>query len=129
MGVKFGLTLGKNTDWRFVRTGFWREYLDLTERQEATGDWRKLHNEELHKLLSSPNNNSDQIKEMWHAWQRWDINTWRQIPLGRPRRRWKNNIKMELEEVGCGGVNWLPLAQGRGQLRTFVKTVMNLRAP
>jgi hypothetical protein len=50
-------------------------------------------------------------------------------PLGRPRRRWENNIKMDLRETGIDGVNWIQLAQDRVQWRTFVNTVMNLRVP
>ena len=48
-------------------------------------------------------------------------------PLGRPRRRWENNIKVDLQEVGCGGVDWIELAEGRDRWRVFVNAVMNLR--
>jgi len=48
-------------------------------------------------------------------------------PLGRPRRRWKDNIKMDLQEVGCGGMNWIEVAQNRGRWRALVNAVMNLR--
>ena len=50
-------------------------------------------------------------------------------PLGRPRRRWENNIKMDLQEVGCGGTDWIELAQDRGRWRALVTAVMNLRDP
>jgi hypothetical protein len=50
-------------------------------------------------------------------------------PLGRPRRRWEDNIKMDLWEIGIDGANWIRLAQDRVQWRAFVKTVMNLRVP
>jgi hypothetical protein len=50
-------------------------------------------------------------------------------PLGRPRRRWEDNIKMDLEEIGIDGANWTRLAQDRVQWRAFVNTVMNLRVP
>ena len=50
-------------------------------------------------------------------------------PLGRPRRRWKDNIKMELQEVGCGGMDWIELAQDRDRWRALVYAVMNLRVP
>ena len=50
-------------------------------------------------------------------------------PLGRPRRRWEDNIKMDLQEVECGGVNWLDKAKDRDSWRAFVSTVMNLRVP
>ena len=47
--------------------------------------------------------------------------------LGRPRRRWVDNIKMDLQEVGCGYMDWIGLAQDRDSWRTFVSAVMNLR--
>ena len=49
-------------------------------------------------------------------------------PLGRPRRRWEDNIKMDLREVGGSG-NWMELAQDRNRWRALVNTVMNLRVP
>ena len=50
-------------------------------------------------------------------------------PLRRPRRRWKDNIKMDLQEVGCGGMDWIELAQDRDRWRTPVIALMNLRVP
>jgi hypothetical protein len=50
-------------------------------------------------------------------------------PLGRPRRRWEDNIRMDLQEVGCGCVNWIGLAQDRDRWRAFVSAMMNLRVP
>jgi hypothetical protein len=50
-------------------------------------------------------------------------------PLGRPRRRWVDNIKMDLREIGWDGVDWVDLAQYRGHCRALVNTVMNLRVP
>ena len=50
-------------------------------------------------------------------------------PLGRPRRRWVDNIRMELREVGCGYMDWIGLAQDRDRWRTLVSAVMNLRVP
>jgi hypothetical protein len=49
--------------------------------------------------------------------------------LGRPRRRWVDNIKMNLREIGWDGIDWLDLAQDRDQWRALVNTVMNLRVP
>ena len=50
-------------------------------------------------------------------------------PLGRPRRRWEDNIKMDLQEVGCGGMDWIELAPDRDRWWAFVNAVMNLRVP
>jgi len=50
-------------------------------------------------------------------------------PLGRPRRRWEDNIKMDLQEVGCGSVDWIEMAQDRDRWRALVNAVMNLRVP
>jgi len=50
-------------------------------------------------------------------------------PLGRPRRRWEDNIRMDLREVRCGSVDWMELAQDRGRWRALVSAVMNLRVP
>ena len=53
----------------------------------------------------------------------------RKRPLGRPRLRWEDNIKMYLQEVGCGGMDWIDLAQSRDRWRALVNGVMNLRVP
>jgi len=50
-------------------------------------------------------------------------------PLGRPRRRWEDNIKMDLQEMGCGVMGWIELAQDRDRWRALVTAVMNLRVP
>ena len=50
-------------------------------------------------------------------------------PLGRPRRRWVDNIRTDLQEVGCGCMDWIGLAQDRESWRTLVSSVMNLRVP
>jgi len=50
-------------------------------------------------------------------------------PLGRPRRRWEDNIKMDFREVGCGGMDWIEMAQDRDRWRALVNTVMNFRVP
>ena len=50
-------------------------------------------------------------------------------PLGRPRRRWEDNINMDLQEVGCEGMDWIELAQDRDRWRAFVSAAMNLQIP
>jgi hypothetical protein len=71
---------------------------------------------------------------MWHAWGRGEYKVLvgrpeGKRPLGRPSRRWEDNIKMDLGEIGINGANWIRLAQDRVQWRAFVNTVMNLRVP
>ena len=65
----------------------------------------------------------------WRSMQGFGGETWRKEPLGRPRRRWEDNIKMDLEEVerGCG--DWMELAEDRDRWGALVSTVMNLRVP
>ena len=73
---------------------------------------------------------------MWRVWVRRG-GTYRFLvgkpegkrPLGRPRRRWVDNIKMDLQEMGCGYVNWIGLAQDRDRLRKLVSAIMNLQVP
>jgi len=50
-------------------------------------------------------------------------------PMGRPRHRWEDNIKMDLQEVGCGGKDWIEMTQDRDRWRTLVNAVMNLQVP
>ena len=50
-------------------------------------------------------------------------------PIGRPRRRWVNHVRMDLQEVGCGYMDWIGLAQDRDRWRSFVSAVMNIRVP
>jgi hypothetical protein len=71
---------------------------------------------------------------MWHAWGRGEVFTgfWLggpKRPLGRPRRRWEDNTKMDLREIGIDGENRIRLAQDRVQWRGFVSTVMKFRVP
>jgi hypothetical protein len=74
---------------------------------------------------------------MWHAWGGEGRGAYRVLvgrpegkrPLRRPRRRWEDNIKIDLREIGINGANWIQLAQDRFQWRAFVNTVMNLRVP
>ena len=72
---------------------------------------------------------------MWRVWEREEGCTgfwWgnlRERPLGRPRRRWEDNIKMDLQEVGGGCEDWMEVAQDRDRWRALVSKVMNLRVP
>jgi hypothetical protein len=110
------------------------------KRDEVTGEWRKLHNEELHDLYSSPNNvrvtKSRRMRWAGHVAQMWEGRDVYRIlvgksegksPLGRPRHRWEDNINMDVQEVGCGGMDWIELAQNRDRWRALVNAVMNLR--
>jgi hypothetical protein len=111
-------------------------------KREEDGSWRKLHNDELNGLYSSPNI-VGVIKSRRLRWARHVARTgvgrgvYRFLvgrpkgkrPLGRPWRRWEDNIKMDIREIGIDGANWVRLAQDRVRWQTFVSTVMNLRVP
>jgi len=109
---------------------------------EVTGEWRRLHNEELNDLYCSPNI----VRVIKWRRMRWaghvarmgeERGAYRVLvgkpegrrPLGRPSRRWMDNIRMDLQVVGCGDMDWIGLAQDRDRWRTLVSAVMNLRVP
>ena len=109
-------------------------------RDGVTGQWRKLHNEELNDLYSSLNI----VRVIKSRRLRWAENVARmeegrglhkvlvgkpegKRPLGRPRRRWEDNIKMDLQEVGRGCGDWMELTQDRDRWWALVSTVMNFR--
>ena len=105
-------------------------------RDEVTGEWRRLHNEELIDLYSSPNIvrviKSRRMSWAGHVARMGEERGVCRVlvgkpegtrPLERPRRRWVDNIRMDFQEVGCG------LTQDRDRWRTLVSTVMNLRVP
>jgi hypothetical protein len=111
-------------------------------KREEGGSWRKLHNDELHDLYSSSNivrviKSRRMIGAGHVACMGEGRGAYRFLvgrlegkrPLGRRRRRWEDNIKMDLRETGIDGANWIRLTQDRVQWRAFVKTVMNLRVP
>jgi hypothetical protein len=110
------------------------------KRDEVTGEWRKLHNEELRDLYSS----RSIIRIIKSRRMRWaghvarmgeKRNAYRllvgkpegKILLRRPRRRWVDNIRMDLGEVGWGDVDWIGLAQDRKRCRALVNSVLNPR--
>ena len=111
-------------------------------RDKVSREWMRLHNEELNDLYFSPNI----VRVIKSRRMRWAGHVARmgqergvygvllgkpegRRPLGRPRRRWVDNIRMDLQEVGCGYTDWIGLAQDRDRWRTLVSAVMNLRVP
>ncbi|KAJ4439483.1 hypothetical protein ANN_07607, partial [Periplaneta americana] len=109
------------------------------KRDEVTGEWRKLYNTELCALYSAP----DIIRNIKSRRLRWaghvarmgePRNAYRVLvgrpegkrPLGRPRRRWEDNIKVDLRGVGYDDRKWINLAQNRGQWRAYVRAAVNL---
>ena len=112
------------------------------KRDELAGEWRKLHNEELYDTYSSPNI----VRVVKSRIKRWAGHVVRMgerrglyrvlvgkpegnRPLGRPRNRWEDNIKMDLQEIGCGGMDWIELAQDRDRWQAPENAVMNLWVP
>jgi hypothetical protein len=112
------------------------------KRDEVTGEWRKLQNEELRDLYSS----RSIIRIIKPRNMRWaghvarmgvKRNTYRLLmgnaevkrPLRRPRHRWEDNIRMDLREVGWGDVDWIGLAQDRNRWRALVNSLLNLWVP
>jgi hypothetical protein len=112
------------------------------KRDEVKRAWRKLHNQELNDMYSSPNIvRAIKSRRIRWAGRGGSMREKRDVckvlvgksegkrPLGRPRHRWEANFKMELEEVGCGGVDWIELAHDRDSWRELVNAVMKLRVP
>jgi hypothetical protein len=112
------------------------------KRDEVNGEWRKLHNEELRDLYSSPSiirliksrrmrwvGHVARIGEKRNAYRLLVGSPWGKRPLGRPRHRWVDSIRMDLGEVGWGDVDWIGLAQDRIRWRALVNSILNLQVP
>jgi len=112
------------------------------KRDEVTGEWIKLQNEELNDLYSSPNiirviksRRMRWIGHVAHTGERTGVyrvlvgKPERNRRLGRPRRKWEDNIKMDFQEVGCGVMDWIDLAQVTDRWTALVSAVMNLWVP
>jgi hypothetical protein len=112
------------------------------KKDEVTGEWRKLHNEELRDLYTSPSIiriiKSRRMRWAGHVARMGEKrNAYRVLmgksegkrPLGRPRRRWVDNIRMDLGEVEWVNVDWIGLAKDRNRWRALVNSVLNLRIP
>jgi hypothetical protein len=108
-------------------------------KEEGNGSWRKLHNDELHSLYSLLNIvrviKSRKMRRAGHVARMGEGRGVNRVlvgrlegkrPLGRPRRGWEDNVKLDLREIGT---NWIQLAQDRIQWRAFVNTVTNHRVP
>jgi hypothetical protein len=134
----WSLTLGEEHRLRVFENRVLRKIFG--PKREEDGLWRKLHNDELHSLYSSPNIvrviKSRRMKWVGHVACMGEGRGVHRVlvgrsegkrPLGRHRHRWKDNIKMDLREIGISGANWFHLAQDRVQWQACVNTVMNLQ--
>jgi len=114
----------------------------VPKRDNVTGVWRKLRTEDFNDLYSSHGIiwviKSKIMKWAGHVARMGKRKGEYRVlvgtpegkrPRGRPRRRWKDNIKMGLQKMGCGGIDWIELAQDRDRWRALVNAVMKLRVP
>jgi hypothetical protein len=139
MGAKLGLSLSGKHRLGVFENSVLRIFGPKLEEDRSC---RKLHNDELHSLFSSPNI----VRVIKCRRMRWAGHVSRmgegrgvyrvlvgrpegKRPLGRPRRRWEDNINLDLREIGIDEANWIQLAQDRVQWRAFVSTVIKVRVP
>jgi hypothetical protein len=103
------------------------KYLERREPKSAPTDLNEKHKSQVDTIGKTVDNVFYEQKE--HVYRVFVGRPERKRPLGRPRRRWEDNINMDLREIGIDGANWIQLVQERFQWRVFVNTVMNLRVP
>jgi hypothetical protein len=134
-GVDTSGSVGSNR-----RTVFSANSLLCIWRVEVAGGWRTLHNEELYNLCPSPSiirvvksrrmrlaGHVARMGELRNAYKTLERKCKGKRPVGRPRRRWEDNIRIHVREIAREGVYWIRVVQDRDQWRAFVNTVMYLR--
>jgi len=141
MGVKLGRSQREERRLRVLKDRVLRRKFG-PKRDEVTGEWGKLYNEELNVLYCSPNI----VRVIKSSIMKWTGHVVRmgnrravdgvlvgkpegKRPLGRPRRRWEDDIKMDLQEVECGVIDLIELAQDRDRWQALVNAIMKLRVP
>jgi hypothetical protein len=125
---------------RVFENGVLRRIFGL-KRDEVMGEWRKLHNDKLHDLYSTPSiiriiklrmrwaGHVTRIGEKRNAYRLLVGEPEGKRPLRRPRHRWVDNIRIGLGEMGWGDMDWTDLAQDRNRWRALVNSVLNLQVP
>ena len=114
----------------------------LRPKRDENGEWRRLYNDEFHSLYRSPNivrviksrrlRWSGHVTRMEEGRSAFKILTGKPTgkrPLGRPRLRWEDSIRMDLEEIGINARNWVDSAQDRNYWKALVNAALNLRVP
>jgi hypothetical protein len=141
MCVKYGLTQSEGHRLRVFENRVLRRIFG-PKREEVVGSWRRLHNEELHNLYTSPNiitvimsrrmtctGYVTSMVKVRNVYKSLVAKPGKMSPQERPRCRWEGNIRLDLRERGGKDVDWILLAQDRDQWQAHVNTVMNLQVP